>query len=58
MHNHPSGICIPSTQDIQSSRRINQCAKLLEIEFLDHIVIGKNNYCSIRQYLGERNETF
>lgn len=58
VHNHPSGICIPSTQDIQSSRRINQCAKLLEIEFLDHIVIGNNNYCSIRQYLGERNETF
>ena len=56
-HNHPSGISKPSIQDIQSSRRLNQCAKLLDIELLDHIVIGKNNYCSIRQYLGERNET-
>ena len=57
VHNHPSGISKPSIQDIQSSRRLNQCAKLLDIELLDHIVIGKNNYCSIRQYLGERNET-
>lgn len=58
VHNHPSGDSIPSNHDIESSRRLSQCAKLLDIELLDHIVIGKNNYCSIRQYLGERNETF
>ena len=58
VHNHPSGISTPSSQDIESSRRLNQCAKLLDIEFLDHIVIGKNSFCSIREYLGDRNEFF
>ena len=58
VHNHPSGISTPSSQDIESSRRLNQCAKLLDIEFLDHIVIGNNSFCSIRQYLGDRNEFF
>ena len=58
VHNHPSGINTPSSQDIESSRRLNQCAKLLDIEFLDHIVIGNNCFCSIRQYLGDRNEFF
>lgn len=39
-HNHPSGSIQPSSQDIELTRRIYLAARLLDIEVLDHIVIG------------------
>ena len=47
VHNHPSGETTPSQKDIEFTERIIQASKILEIQFLDHIIIGINNYVSI-----------
>ena len=47
-HNHPSGNSTPSKQDYEVTFKLNQAANLLGIELLDHIVIGKNEYTSIK----------
>lgn len=47
VHNHPSGDPTPSRQDIQINEKLKQCAKMFEIELLDHIIIGDGDYISI-----------
>lgn len=47
VHNHPSGDPTPSQKDIEFTNRIEQAAQILEIQLLDHIVIGQNKYISI-----------
>ena len=49
MHNHPSGNPSPSPEDIELTRRIRQCGELLDIELLDHIIIGDQCSFSMRQ---------
>lgn len=39
-HNHPSGDCTPSKEDLKITERINECAKLMGISLLDHLIIG------------------
>lgn len=50
VHNHPTGDSTPSNKDIEITEKIKQSAKLLNIELLDHIVIGNMNYNSIIEY--------
>jgi len=45
-HNHPSGKLIPSEKDIESTRKIKQASKLLDINLLDHIIISSEGYFS------------
>ncbi len=45
-HNHPSGNLQPSTADIQITKNLKNAAKLLDIEIVDHIIIGNNKYYS------------
>lgn len=47
VHNHPSGDATPSKKDIELTKNIEQASKLLELQFLDHIVIGDGVYQSI-----------
>lgn len=47
-HNHPSGNSEPSKEDINVTRNIDKCGDLLGIELLDHIVIGDNEYTSLK----------
>ena len=47
VHNHPSGNATPSEQDIKFTSRLYEAAMLLEIELLDHLVIGNKTYTSI-----------
>lgn len=47
IHNHPSGDTMPSKSDIEFTKRIIQASKILELQFLDHIIIGNYNYISI-----------
>ena len=42
-HNHPSGDPTPSREDIAITKRIKEGGKLLEIDVLDHIIIGHDN---------------
>ena len=48
-HNHPSGDPKPSPEDIALTRRLVQAGKLLEIEVLDHFVVGNQRYVSMRE---------
>lgn len=48
-HNHPSGDPTPSSEDVRVTRDLVAAGKLLDIEVLDHLVIGRNRYVSLRQ---------
>jgi DNA repair protein RadC len=48
-HNHPSGVLVPSAQDIDATRRIKHAGEIIGIEMLDHIIIGHNAYLSLRE---------
>lgn len=39
-HNHPSGDCTPSSQDIDVTRRMHDAGEMIGIEVLDHIITG------------------
>lgn len=51
VHNHPSGDSTPSGIDIEMTKQIQEASDLMRVEFLDHIVIGDNNYTSIFEYM-------
>lgn len=48
VHNHPSGDPSPSGPDIMITRQIKQAAELMDIELLDHIVIGGRTFVSMK----------
>lgn len=49
-HNHPSGDCTPSEEDNKITDRISKAAKLLDVCFLDHIIMGENDsYFSFKE---------
>lgn len=43
-HNHPSGDCLPSNQDICITNKIKEACKIMDIKLLDHVIIGDNHY--------------
>lgn len=47
-HNHPSGNLSPSHQDDQLTRRIVDVLKIIDVQVLDHIIIGQTGYYSYR----------
>ena len=49
VHNHPSGDPTPSPDDIAITRNIIQAGKLLDIELLDHLVIGRGHFVSLKE---------
>ena len=48
-HNHPSGDPSPSREDIEVTKRLVECGKLMGIEVLDHIIIGEKKFTSLKQ---------
>lgn len=48
-HSHPSWDCNESKEDIVMTRRLIECGDLLGIELLDHIIVGGDNYISLRE---------
>ena len=48
-HNHPSGDPTPSPEDVLVTREIVSAGKLLDVEVLDHLVIGQGRYVSMRE---------
>lgn len=48
-HNHPSGNTTPSDTDIATTRQVIDGLKMLGIDFLDHIVVGKWDYHSMKE---------
>lgn len=49
VHNHPSGDCEPSDEDKQVTKMICNAGEVVGIKVSDHIVIGKDNFISLRQ---------
>ncbi|MCI8515820.1 MAG: DNA repair protein RadC [Hungatella sp.] len=49
VHNHPSGDPVPSREDCMLTRRVFEAGNLIEIQLLDHIVIGDNSFCSFKK---------
>ena len=48
-HNHPSGDPTPSPEDVSVTRQLVTSGKLLDIEVLDHLVIGQQRFVSLRE---------
>ena len=48
-HNHPSGNCQPSKEDIKTTRILYEVSKIIGIHLLDHIIIDCNTYFSFLQ---------
>ncbi len=49
VHNHPSGDPTPSPDDVALTRAIVQAGKLMDIEVLDHLVIGSARFVSLKE---------
>jgi DNA repair protein RadC len=49
IHNHPSGDPTPSPEDIAMTRALVKAGRLLDIEVLDHLVIGGNRHLSLKE---------
>lgn len=48
-HNHPSGNPNPSIEDIKITKKLVNAGKILGIDVLDHIIIGDNEFRSLKQ---------
>lgn len=49
-HNHPSGNCTPSQEDIETTSVLIKASKIIGIELLDHIIIDCENYFSFVEH--------
>ena len=49
VHNHPSGDPTPSPDDVAVTRAIVQAGKLLDVDVLDHLVIGQGKWVSLKE---------
>jgi DNA repair protein RadC len=49
VHNHPSGICDPSAADLAITSKIKDALYPLDINFLDHIIVGTSDYFSFKE---------
>ena len=49
VHNHPSGDPTPSPEDVRVTEQLVEAGKLLDIDVLDHVVIGRNRYVSLKE---------
>ena len=54
VHNHPSGDPTPSHEDIELTQKLEEVSKMLEIELLDHVIIGDGKYKSIFSMLNKK----
>ena len=50
LHNHPSGDPAPGRDDILVTRKIKEAAKMMELNFSDHIIIGDNRFFSMKEH--------
>ena len=48
-HNHPSGDPSPSPEDVAVTQQLSSAGKVLQIEVLDHLIVGRSGYVSLRQ---------
>ncbi len=49
VHNHPSGDPTPSPEDVEVTRQLVAAGNLLDIEVLDHLIVGQQRFVSLRE---------
>ncbi len=49
VHNHPSGDPTPSREDLQLTRQLVECGKLLQLRVHDHVIIGRGKHVSLAE---------
>jgi DNA repair protein RadC len=49
VHNHPSGDPTPSPEDVRVTEMLVEAGKLLDVAVLDHVVIGRNRFVSLKE---------
>jgi DNA repair protein RadC len=50
-HNHPSGAPEPSPEDIEVTRQLAAAGKVLDVELVDHLIIGHHRFVSLKERL-------
>ena len=48
-HNHPSGDASPSPDDVVVTKAIAQAGKLMDIDVIDHVIIARGRYVSLKE---------
>jgi len=49
IHNHPSGDPTPSPEDIRVTERIVEAGELMDVEIMDHLIIGRQRFVSLKE---------
>lgn len=60
-HNHPSGLAVPSVEDVQTTKRLGRALHAVEIMLVDHLVMSDDDFVSIvqsGQYSPYENEDY
>ena len=50
VHNHPSGICMPSQHDIDATKRIKSALESAGVDMLDHLIVTHDDYFSFASH--------
>lgn len=56
-HNHPSGLALPSNEDLQTTRRVAVALRAVEVSLSDHVIVADGDYVSLAQS-GQRFNDF
>lgn len=56
VHNHPSGDCTPSAEDIRITKQLVEAGKIVGIKVLDHVVLGRSGPGGDKNFLSMREE--
>lgn len=50
VHNHPSGDCTPSPEDLLATKRLVEVGRLIGIPIVEHLILGDDNYFSMYNF--------
>ena len=48
-HNHPSGLALPSGEDIETTKRLSKALQLVDITLVDHLIFAEDDFVSVAQ---------
>ena len=48
-HNHPSGVALPSGEDVETTRRVAAALDTVDVQLVDHIIVADDDYVSLAQ---------
>lgn len=48
-HNHPSGIAVPSKEDVEITIRLSESLEIMDLTLLDHIIVADDDFVSLKE---------